>query len=268
MRDLMNDHFNKFGLSLSDFDIFVTDMGSDVQNVARICGKFSFPCLCHVINLIAKAFKNKLQSDEENDAADDDLDDRFDQEDKLCDLISTVVTAVKRIKDSPVKEDNFTNLQKAVSGKSVMLIRNNHTCWNFLLDTIERFWQLRTYITRFDIDLFLIDWDQLSRILAVPKPLKECTLELQKNNASSSTAVNVIIFLRHFSTKEQAIADPTRKVLRKWIDGKDIVEGITQNSAAFYVYIRRKCVEDTDPVNISDDDTITILKLGHHFMIS
>ena len=159
MRDLMNDHFNKFGLSLSDFDIFVTDMGSDVQNVARICGKFSFPCLCHVINLLAKAFKNKLQSDEENDAADDDIDDRFDQEDKLCDLISTVVTAVKRIKGSPVKEDNLTNLQKAVSGKSVMLIRNNHTCWNFLLDTIERFWQLRTYITRLDIDLFLIDWD-------------------------------------------------------------------------------------------------------------
>ena len=110
MRDLMKDHLNKFGMSLSDIGIFVTDMGSDVQNVARICGKFSFPCLCHVIYLIAKALKNKLQSDEENDADDDDLDDRFDQEDKLCDLISTVVTAVKRIKDSPVQEDNLTNL--------------------------------------------------------------------------------------------------------------------------------------------------------------
>ena len=254
MRDLMKDHLNKFGMSLSDIGKFVTDMGSDVQNVARICGKFSFPCLCHFIYLIAKALKNKLQSDEENDADDDDLDDRFDQEDKLCDLISTVVTAVKRIKDSPVQEDNLTNLRKTVSGKSVMLIRNNHTCGNFLLDTIERLWQLRTYITMLDIDLFLIDWDQLSRIIAVPKPLKECTLELQKNNASSSTAGNVINFLRHFSTKEQAIAEPTRKVLRKWINGNDVIQGIFQNSAAFYVYKRRKCVEDTNPANISDDD--------------
>ena len=47
---------NVFKLSLSNIGLFVTDMGSDVQKVARLADKFTFPCLCHVINLIVKDF--------------------------------------------------------------------------------------------------------------------------------------------------------------------------------------------------------------------
>ena len=42
---------------------------------------------------------------------------------------------------------------------------------------------MRTFFTKVDKDL-LLDWDQLKLIVAVLKPVKDCTLELQKHCAT------------------------------------------------------------------------------------
>ena len=43
-----------FNLIPSDIRIAVTDCGADVNAASTLCGWFNFPCLTHVINLIAK----------------------------------------------------------------------------------------------------------------------------------------------------------------------------------------------------------------------
>ena len=55
MLEYINCHLELFGISMVDVDMFTTDCGSDVCKVARLAQKFTFPCLCHVINLIVKS---------------------------------------------------------------------------------------------------------------------------------------------------------------------------------------------------------------------
>ena len=62
-----------FDMSLSNVDLFTTDMGSDVQRVARFENKFTFPCLAHVINFNAKRIVLNIDGvdDDDHDDSDD-----------------------------------------------------------------------------------------------------------------------------------------------------------------------------------------------------
>ena len=62
----LNSRLGLFDLSLTDVDILLADMGSDVQRVAALENKFILPCLAHVINLIARKVVLGLEEDDDN----------------------------------------------------------------------------------------------------------------------------------------------------------------------------------------------------------
>ena len=114
MRDFMNDHLALFGMSLSDIVIFITDMRGNVQKVSRIFDRFSFLCLCHVNNFSAKAFSKNVHDYDTNDDEESEFHDGF------ADLITSVLSAVKKVKDPLTIEHNATKLQETVEdGESV-----------------------------------------------------------------------------------------------------------------------------------------------------
>ena len=69
-----------------DVDMFTNDCGSDACKVARLAQKFTFPCLCHVINLIVKNFVLNLNIEELLESEDID---EYDNE-QFNDVIQTV----------------------------------------------------------------------------------------------------------------------------------------------------------------------------------
>ena len=57
IRNYLEERLAIFDIQLSRVDVYFvsfTDMGADGQRLAEMTGIFMFPCLAHVINLIAK----------------------------------------------------------------------------------------------------------------------------------------------------------------------------------------------------------------------
>ena len=68
---LWKTHLKLFDLHITDIGMFITDLGSDMQLCARLCKIDNFPCLAHILNIIAKRFI--LQNAEAEDAQNDDF---------------------------------------------------------------------------------------------------------------------------------------------------------------------------------------------------
>ena len=100
--DLLKQRLTLFDISLSNVDLFTTDMGSDVQRFARIENKFTFPCLAHVINLFAKCIV--LNMDEVDDDDHDETDVLIDEND-LVPIIRRVRSKVREYRRTPTLEE-------------------------------------------------------------------------------------------------------------------------------------------------------------------
>ena len=107
---LLKERLNVFDISLSEVTFFTTDIGSDFQRVARLEDKFTFPCLAHVIHLIAKrvVFKCDESSGERGDDDDDQSDDEFlPSEDQMLPVIRRVRAKVNKIRKTSIDEDRL-----------------------------------------------------------------------------------------------------------------------------------------------------------------
>ena len=111
-----------FDLNLQDVSVIVSDCGSDVQKVAKLLKIASFPCLAHVINLIAKRLLLSRAANIESE--DDDLhempvDEVTNAAEILNDSLSNVVSRsraiVSKIKRSSALQDNICRIQEVLN---------------------------------------------------------------------------------------------------------------------------------------------------------
>ena len=124
-----------FDIKRSRVDVFITVMGADVQRVADITDKFTFPCLAHFNNLTAKKYINSVDSDPE-------LSDDEHLENLSNDTIQTARYIIRKINDTPSLANNLHNIQQSVCGTVLKIGEENSTRWNSLLKMLERFREL------------------------------------------------------------------------------------------------------------------------------
>ena len=163
-----------FNLSLSDIGVFVTDMGSDVQKVARVANKFTFPCLCHVVNLIVKDFMLKTGADiPDDDELEFEADGADPEEAEITDVVIRVKREVRRVRHRIDMETRLTKAQEVKNGKgfALKLIQDNATRWNSTLDMLERFLNLRDFIAIAVDGIDNFNWDALTELVDLLSPL-------------------------------------------------------------------------------------------------
>ena len=180
-----------FNLIPSDIRIAVTDSGADVNAASTLCGWFNFPCLTHVINLIAKKVIS-LPTDEE--AAPNENDWNYNSESEsessqseilslsnnYMDAIRFARKTVRTVHNSPKQRDKLSSLQRAMEKPVLGVILDNTTRWNSLLDMLVRFQLLRPFLEiMFPSDLEDYDWHSLERCIKILRPSKESALLLQ-----------------------------------------------------------------------------------------
>ena len=140
-----------FDLCPSDIDICVVDYGADVQLASRLANWYTFPCLCHFFNMIAKKLifeetaylrENDLESepgfDEPSDIADliDDMDD-------YVSVVKTAAAICRKIHRSVRLQEKLQDAQKIKGLPRVSVVIENVTRWNTLLKMLELFVSLK-----------------------------------------------------------------------------------------------------------------------------
>ena len=103
----LSNRLELIGIKISDIDYMVTDCGSDVQKVARDTNNFSFPCLCHIINLIVKRLiVNEYDTTDDSDAEIDEADDT-NISTSFKYVIAKVRYVVKEVTSKPTLAEQF-----------------------------------------------------------------------------------------------------------------------------------------------------------------
>ena len=75
------------------------------------------------------------------------------------------------------------------------------------------------------------------------RPLKDCTMELQKRDANVCTARTVINYLKEVSRKSPVECAPTQDVLAKWINDNPVAEAIVNKKGPFYDMLKTQVVD-------------------------
>ena len=219
-----------FNIVPSDITMAVIDCGADVQSASNVLNWFTFPCLAHIVNLIAKKLMltddNAENLTSERDPDEDDqpieLEDRAFKE-----TVRVARTLVRNVNASPKLGDNLEALQRAMEKPVLVPIQDNSTRWNSLYNMLSRFYELReVFIIMYPEELDFYDWENLKRLLGVLKPLQSASVLLQHTTANHATAKPVIKYLRHIASTEPLLNSPVKDTLEKWIDDNDIVKAI------------------------------------------
>ena len=109
-----------FDLCPSDIDICVVDCGADVQLTSRLANWYSFPCLCHIIYMIAKKLhfeetaylrENDLESEPGFDEPSD-IADLFDDMDDYVSVVKTAAAVCRKIHRSVRLQEKLPDAQK------------------------------------------------------------------------------------------------------------------------------------------------------------
>ena len=243
-----------FNLSLSDIGVFVTDMGSDVQKVARVANKFTFLCLCHVVNLIVKDFMLKTGAEiPDDDELEFEADGADPEEADFTDVVIRVKREVRRVRHSIDIETRLTKAQEVKNGKgsALKLIQDNATRWNSTLDMLERFLNLRDFIAIAVDGIDDFNWDALTELVDLLSTFREITNFLQQEKASAQEAMDAIIFIRQLARQGKRLSSSTDKVFSKWVDNNPVVCGIVNSRGSFYDYVRQK-YDEIQPATSGD----------------
>lgn len=240
-----------FGLVPDDIKMCVVDCGSDVQLASRLAQWFTFPCLCHVINLIARKLiltENELLSQEDSDsefapADDEEATDVVNLIDDMEDYVSVVRQAsdiCRKIHRSTRLQEKLQDAQR-LKGLPTLGVRiENITRWNSLLSMLERFMQLKVpllYIMEDDLDNF--EWHKLERIVDILAPLRDASVDLQCGNVGAKDAVHVLGFLNNLAATEAAMSSVIRDVTGKWIENNSIANALLYQRGDFYQFAKR-----------------------------
>ena len=101
-----------------------TDCGSDVQKVARDTNIFSFPCLCHIINLIVKQLiVNEYDTTDDSDGEIDEADD-INISTSFKYVIAKVRYVVKEVTSKPTLANRLRNAQNITAVSMDIPTRN------------------------------------------------------------------------------------------------------------------------------------------------
>ena len=117
-------------------------------------------------------------------------------------------------------EDKLKTLQTTFGGDGteLTLIVDISTRWISVFAMLQQFFQVRTCLTMLYHDLVDFNWEVLSEIVEILKPLADLTSDLQQNSANAETVVNVLNYLMSYSDfKKQSKPD----------NGFDIMAAIT-----------------------------------------
>ena len=236
-----------FDFCPSDIDICVVDCRADVQLASRLANWYTFPCLCHIINMRAKKLifeetaylrENDLESergfDEPGDIADlvDDMDD-------YVSVVKTAAPICRKIHRSVRLQEKLQDAQKIKGLPQVSVVIENVNRWNSLLKMLERFVSLKVpLIYMFENELDDFDWLKLRRIIGILAPLRDTSLDLQKDKVGPKEAVDVLCFLNKLAGTKNAVTSAIRPVLEKWLDGNAISNALLHNRGEFYQYVK------------------------------
>ena len=102
------------------------------------------------------------------------------------------------------------------------------------------------HFRKFEFSTFSNIYNSFSSIFFISYN-QECSLDIQRETEEANVAIKAFIFLKEYSVCSPTITYPIKTVLKKWIDKKDIDQGLLYKSGPFYDFMREQIQSEQTP---------------------